>query len=113
MGNIMEHTLVLFQIPSCCAATRWLANRNYSKILKQLCSETGAGFKEVDPLATQDILIKMVREQRPDVWEKVEKHGLSAIIESFPVVVMDGKIISMGEINEKDIQKYIFSAVKG
>lgn len=113
MGNIMEHTIVLFQIPSCCAATRWLANRNYSKTLKNLCKDAGADFMEVDPLATQDIIIKMVREQRPDVWDKVEKLGLPAIIESFPVVVMDGKIISMGEINEKEIEKIISSAVKG
>ncbi len=112
MKTNTEHTLILFQIPSCCAATRWLANRNHSKILKQLCGETGTEFKEVDPLATQDILIKMVQEQRPDVWEKVVEHGLPAIIESFPVVVMDGKIISMGEVNEKDIKEQIL-AIKG
>ncbi len=113
MGNTMEHTIVLFQIPSCCAATRWLANRNYSKTLKDICKETGAVFKEVDPLTTQDILIKMVQEQRPDVWKKVEEHGLPVIIESFPVVVMDGKIISLGEIDEKEVKKQIFSTVKG
>ncbi len=113
MGNIMEHTIVLFQIPGCCAATRWLANRNYSKTLKDLCKEAGAVFKEVDPLTTQDILIKMVQEQRPDIWEKVEKHGLPVIIESFPVVVMDGKIISLGEINEKELKQQVLSAVKG
>ncbi len=109
----MEHTIILFQIPSCCAATRWLANRNYSKTLKDLCREAGVIFKEVDPLTAQDILIKMVQEQRPDIWKKVEEHGLPVIIESFPVVVMDGKIISLGEINEKELKNQIFSAVKG
>lgn len=108
----MEHTIVLFQIPGCCAATRWLSNGNYSKTLKDLCSEAGVVFKEVDPLTTQDMLVKMVQEQRPDIWKRVEEQGLPVIIESFPVVVMDGKIISLGKIDEEELKKQIFSAVK-
>ncbi len=112
MGDIMEHTVILFQIPGCCALTRGLANRNYSKILKKICKEAGATFSDVDPMAAQDILMKLVQEQRPDVWQKVEQHGLPVIINSFPIVVMDGKIISLGKFNEDDMRQQIFSAAK-
>lgn len=43
---------------------------------------------------------------------KVEQNGLSVIMDSFPVVVMDGKIISLGKFNEDDIRKQIFSVAK-
>ncbi|VVB89101.1 Uncharacterised protein [uncultured archaeon] len=113
MGDIMEHTVILFQIPGCCALTRGLANKNYSKVLKNICKEAGITFNEVDPLAAQDILMRLVQEQRPDVWQKVEHHGLPVIIDSFPVVVMDGKIISLGKFNDDDMRKQIFSVAKG
>lgn len=112
MGDIVEHTIILFQIPGCCALTRGLANRNYSKILKKICKDAGMAFNDVDPMTVQDILMKLVQEQRPDVWQKVEQNGLSVIMDSFPVVVMDGKIISLGKFNEDDIRKQIFSVAK-
>lgn len=109
MGEIMEHTVILFQIPGCCALTRGLANKDYSKVLKKICKEAGITFNDADPLAAQDILMKLVQEQRPDVWQRVEDHGLPVIIESFPLVVMDGKIISIGKFNEDDVRKQIFN----
>ncbi|NJD52352.1 MAG: hypothetical protein FIB07_05725 [Candidatus Methanoperedens sp.] len=108
----MEHTVILFQIPGCCALTRGLANRNYSRILKKICKEADIKFNDADPMAVQDILIKLVQEQRPDVWQKVEQNGLSVIMDSFPVVVMDGKIISLGKFNEDDMRKQILSVAK-
>ncbi len=113
MGDIMEHTIILFQIPGCCALTRSLANRNYSRVLKKICKEAGFTFNDADPMAAQDILIKLVQEQRPDVWKKVEDYGLPVIMDSFPLVVMDGKIISMGKFNEDDMRRQIFSVAKG